>query len=70
MGRSSGPPGQIANSGGRIPVVPHNAPFPSYKEARVHHAARRRGGGVAAGGAFSCDRDKKAPPKRANIQPK
>ena len=29
------------------PVTPHNAPFPTYKTARVHHAARRRGGGVA-----------------------
>jgi hypothetical protein len=25
------------------PVTPHNAPFPTYKTARVHHAARRRG---------------------------
>jgi Reverse transcriptase (RNA-dependent DNA polymerase) len=24
------------------PVIPHYAPFPSYKAARVHHAARRR----------------------------
>src|SRR5262249_54318387 len=26
------------------PVTPHNAPFPTYKAARVHHSARRRGG--------------------------
>src|SRR6476660_1285303 len=32
------------------PVTPHNAPFPTYKAARVHHTARRRGRGVAAGG--------------------
>ena len=25
------------------PVTPHNAPFPTYKAAGVHHAARRRG---------------------------
>src|SRR6266581_273733 len=25
------------------PVIPHYAPFASYKAARVHHAARRRG---------------------------
>src|SRR6516164_11273923 len=28
------------------PVTPHNAPFPTYKTPRVHHAARRRGGSV------------------------
>src|SRR5262249_3847908 len=33
------------------PVSPHNAPFSTYKTARVHDAARRRGGGVAARGA-------------------
>src|SRR5262245_53744028 len=32
------------------PVTPHNAPFPTYKAARVHHAARRCGR-VAARGA-------------------
>src|SRR5262245_39108484 len=33
------------------PVTPHNAPFPTYKAARVHHHALRRcGGGVAARG--------------------
>src|SRR5262245_13176731 len=26
------------------PVSPHNAPFPTYKAPRVHHASRRRGG--------------------------
>src|SRR5690348_14364443 len=31
------------------PVASHNALFPTYKTARVHHAARRRRG-VAAGG--------------------
>jgi hypothetical protein len=31
-------------------VSSHNAPFASYKTARVHHAARRRGSGVAARG--------------------
>src|SRR5258705_102346 len=35
----------------RTPVAPHNALFPSYKTARVHHAAWRSGGGMAAGGA-------------------
>ena len=35
----------------RTPVTPQNAAFPTYKAARVHHAARRRGGGVAACGA-------------------
>jgi len=25
------------------PVSPHNAPFPTYKATRGHHAARRRG---------------------------
>jgi len=29
------------------PVTPHNAPFPTYKAARLHHAARRRGGRLA-----------------------
>src|SRR6516165_10022785 len=33
------------------PVTPHNAPFQTYKAARVHHAARRRGGGLVHGGA-------------------
>jgi hypothetical protein len=33
------------------PVTPHNALFPTYKKARVHHAAWRCGGGVAARGA-------------------
>src|SRR5262245_63097857 len=33
------------------PVSSHNAPFSTYKEARLHHAARRRGGRVAARGA-------------------
>ena len=26
------------------PVTPHNAPFPTYKTPRLHHAARRRRG--------------------------
>ncbi len=30
------------------PVIPHYAPFASYKAARVHHADRRRGCSVAA----------------------
>src|SRR5262249_13746720 len=29
------------------PVTPHNAPFPTYKAAPVHHASGRRGGRVA-----------------------
>jgi len=32
------------------PVSSQNAPFPSYKAARVHVVARRRGGRMAAGG--------------------
>src|SRR5258708_22113331 len=35
-------------------VTPHNAPFATYKAARVHHAARRRGG-LAARGAGAGD---------------
>src|SRR5262249_9775446 len=31
------------------PVTPHNAPFPTYKAAPVHHAALRRGGVAARG---------------------
>src|SRR4029453_11320956 len=31
-------------------VTPHNAPFSTYKTARVHHAPGRRGGDVAAWG--------------------
>ena len=41
-----------------ILVTPHNAPFSTYKEARVHHAARRRGcvavGGAGARAAIHC----------------
>src|SRR6516225_12241278 len=37
------------------PVSSHNAPFPSYKAPRVHHAVWRRGG-VAARGARAADR--------------
>src|SRR5215467_8887407 len=41
------------------PVTPHNAPFPTYKTPRVHHACRRRGGRVAAcgkrGAGDACD---------------
>src|SRR5215475_11271216 len=33
------------------PVSPHNAPFPTYKAPRVHHAHRRCRGFVAARGA-------------------
>src|SRR5262249_35041132 len=35
-------------------VTPHNAPFPTYKAAPVHHAARRRGR-VSARGARAAD---------------
>ena len=38
------------------PVTLHNAAFPTYKAARVHHAARRRGGGVAAPGTCAAGR--------------
>src|SRR5262249_39557371 len=38
------------------PVTPHNAPFPTYKTPRVHHAARRCGG-VAVGGTRAADGD-------------
>src|SRR2546425_5511580 len=40
----------------RTPVAPQNAAFPTYKAARVHHAARRRGR-VAAGGARAAGGD-------------
>src|SRR5262249_33455564 len=38
-------------------VSPHNAPFSTYKAARVHHAARRRCGRLAARGARAAARD-------------
>src|SRR6516162_5711001 len=38
------------------PVTPHNAPFPTYKTPRLHHARRRRGGGLAARGARAAGR--------------
>jgi hypothetical protein len=34
-------------------VTPYNAPFPTYKAARFHHAARQRGGSLAARGTRS-----------------
>src|SRR5215813_1921612 len=39
------------------PVTPHNAPFPTYKAARVHIAARRRACRLAAPSARAADGD-------------
>src|SRR5215831_21309368 len=48
------------------PVTPHNAPFPTYKTARVHHAPRWRGDRVAACGPRAAvgDAGDRLPPKR------
>src|SRR5262249_47761777 len=42
------------------PVTPHNAPFPTYKAARVHHPAERSGARMAARGARAAAGQNKA----------